>query len=96
MRLTYKEQHAIKSVLLNLDSAADIYLYGSRVDPSLKGGDIDLMVISEKLSWSDKLTALTEIKEKIGDQKIDLLICKKSLVSSDPFVQSILKHAVPL
>lgn len=55
-----------------------ISLFGSRSDLSARGGDIDLYI---KLKTSPKLDMFTFkrdlrilLKEKLGDQKIDLLI----------------------
>lgn len=93
MRLTLQEQSTIGAAIHALDSAAEIYLFGSRAQEDVKGGDIDLLVLSETLKFSHKISILTELSEKLGDQKIDLLIKPKSSVSSDPFVIEILKNA---
>jgi uncharacterized protein len=48
MRLTTFEITAINQNAKNIfGDAAKVYLFGSRVDDSKKGGDIDLYVISE-------------------------------------------------
>jgi len=83
-------------VLSKLDGRCEIYLYGSRADDALKGGDIDLLVFSEKLTFSDKITALVEIKDVLGEQKIDLTIKPFSARHSDPFITEIMKTAVPI
>lgn len=55
-----------------------LLLYGSRTDIKRKGGDIDLLLEVPSLYFSScqnlQLRLLSTIKEKIGDQKIDLLI----------------------
>ena len=50
MRLEKDEIASIRSVIKLLDSKAKIFLYGSRVDDSKRGGDIDLLVVSESIS----------------------------------------------
>jgi len=53
-------------------------LFGSRVDDTKKGGDIDLYVepeIQEPVALVDaKLNFLVEIHRVLGDQKIDLVL----------------------
>ncbi len=95
MRLEQSEIRNILDAIRKQDATASIYLYGSRTDDSLRGG-IDLLVLSEKISLSQKFDILIAIKSKIGEQKIDLLIKKKADISSDSFVQSILSTAVAL
>ncbi len=96
MRLSKQEINVICSVTKNLDFGAQIFLYGSRLDDHLKGGDIDLLIVSEKLSFSDKIQILSEIKTQIGEQKIDILIRNKENLNSDPFVKEIFSHAQQL
>lgn len=74
MRLSNKEIEAIKSVVMEFDTNAEVKLFGSRTDDTKKGGDIDLLVISNKISFSDKISILIRLKEKIGEQKIDILV----------------------
>jgi len=58
---------------------AKIYLFGSRVDNSKKGGDIDLYIELNDIEdheYDKKIQFLVELKSIIGIQKIDLLISK--------------------
>lgn len=89
MRITNLEKKVFLKTIQNYDPIADIYLFGSRVDDSLKGGDIDLLIASDILGFSEKISILTDIKRIIGDQKIDLLIMKKSELTIDPFVRTL-------
>lgn len=93
MRLSEKERAAIKKIIADKDAKAETYLYGSRADDSLSGGDIDLLVISETLNFSDKLDILILAKEALGDQKIDLSIKTVAQSKTDPFAREILKSA---
>ena len=96
MRLAPSEVAAIVEEVLRLDSKARVYLHGSRVRDDLKGGDIDLIVVSEQLGFSDKITLLAEIKNRIGDQKIDLRIARSHELSTDLFLASTFPAAVEL
>ena len=42
MRLKSNELNALRSILIKLDPAGHIYLYGSRADDQRRGGDIDV------------------------------------------------------
>ena len=76
-----------------LDPNAKIYLFGSRADPNKKGGDIDLLIFSQLLSNSDKISILVRIFDKIEEQKIDMIIAKNT---ADPFVRLALKTGIEL
>ena len=81
MRLTPFEIQSIKqSVMKYFDEGSKVSLFGSRTDDNQKGGDIDLYIqtpskdhLSER-----KIKFLIEIKSKIGEQKIDVIIAKDS------------------
>jgi len=96
MRLSRSERQQIKAAVAALDADAKVYLYGSRVDDSLRGGDIDLLVVSDILDFSDKITLLADIKSRIGEQKIDLSIKKEAELEEDAFVRSLLLAAILL
>jgi predicted nucleotidyltransferase len=80
MRLGKKEIDAIKEVSKKVfGSRATVQLFGSRTDDSLKGGDIDLLIftnreISHFKQYQLKIKFLVQLKKIIGDQKIDVLI----------------------
>ena len=52
-----------------------VYLFGSRVDDSRRGGDIDLLVrtTSAKKGILERVRMASRIKSLIGDQKIDII-----------------------
>ncbi|MDP1659470.1 MAG: hypothetical protein Q8L73_09005 [Methylotenera sp.] len=55
----------------------EIYtFFGSRVDDTRKGGDIDLYIVTDQQSrlGEKRIDFLAQIKHKIGDQRIDLVI----------------------
>jgi len=45
MRLTNLEQKMIKKAFVETFQSGDIYLFGSRVDDTKRGGDIDLYLV---------------------------------------------------
>lgn len=96
MRISGRERQIIKAAVAELDADAKVYLYGSRADDSLRGGDIDLLVVSATLDFSNKITLLADIKSRIGEQKIDLSIKKGTELKEDAFVRSVLPTAILL
>jgi len=81
MRLTNFEQNMIKKAFIESFKAGKIYLFGSRVDDSKRGGDIDLYI---DLDYDFKIKEILDKKtsfrlnlyEKIGEQKIDIVVSK--------------------
>jgi len=93
MRLSVKEKTALVQAVKSFDPQARIYLFGSRVDDAGKGGDIDVLVFSQKLTFEDKLNIKAQLFSMIDEQKIDLLIAKDT---SDPFVQMAFEKSLEL
>lgn len=77
MRLTEAEVAAIKQSVRVFDPEAKIFLFGSRVDDSKRGGDIDLFVLSGKIKSSERRKIKLNIYDKIGEQKIDMIVTSK-------------------
>ncbi len=81
MRVLNSDIKAIKQTFLEVFKQGHIFLFGSRVDDSLKGGDIDLYIVPalalDRAEVLDKkLDFLVKLKSLIGDQKIDVIISK--------------------
>lgn len=93
MRLSKFEIDTIKQGVFALDPKARVYLFGSRTDDNKKGGDIDLLILSDKLKPIDKIKIKAQIFKKLEEQKIDILISKDT---KKPFVQLALTQGVPL
>ena len=93
MRISDKEKSVILEAVRRLDPDADIYLFGSRTDDLKKGGDIDILIFSERLTFEDKLRIKAWLFEKIEEQKIDLVIATDN---HDPFVRMALDQGVRL
>ncbi|BCN92744.1 hypothetical protein THMIRHAM_05290 [Thiomicrorhabdus immobilis] len=89
MRLSPEQIQAIRSSFINVFCKGEVILFGSRVDDNKKGGDIDLYVsASEPINdlFKLKLKFLVDLKSKIGEQKIDLVL--------EPFASNELKQEV--
>ena len=74
MRLSKQEVSTLKTTLYKLSPHAKLYLFGSRTDDSLQGGDIDLLVVSDSLTTKDISHLRIEFFKKFGEQKIDILL----------------------
>ncbi len=88
IRLKHSVIEIIKRVILNFDKNAEIYIFGSRVALNKKGGDIDILVVSNRINFDNKLKILANLYKDIGEQKIDLIITK------DKNENSFIKYAV--
>ena len=75
MRLSCHYREVIKKYFKHFFGEGDIYLFGSRVDDTKKGGDIDLyLVVSDHANlFEKKLKFLARVKRELGDQKIDVV-----------------------
>jgi len=75
LRLSKKEIKAIKDAFFEVFREGEIYLFGSRVDDSKKGGDIDLyLVLKDKSNlFEKKLKFRSKLYRMIGERKIDLV-----------------------
>ena len=75
MRLNEVQQEVIKKTFFEIFEEGEIYLFGSRVDDELKGGDIDLFLeIKNKDNlFKKKIKFLAKIKKILGEQKIDVV-----------------------
>ncbi len=76
MRLSPYEIKTIKDTVVHYYSTAEVYLFGSRTDDNARGGDYDLLVLSQQISFNDKLSLRIDLKGRLGNHKIDLLLTK--------------------
>jgi predicted nucleotidyltransferase len=77
MRLTEYEIKAIKETSVKVfGEGSNTYIFGSRVDDTKKGGDIDIFIETDKNTdiFENKLKFLVELEKKIGERKIDVVI----------------------
>ena len=95
MRLTREETKAISEEVRRVDATAQIYLYGSRADDTARGGDIDLLVVSEQLDFRGILRLRTAILDLIGWQQLDLTVRKPNQLA-DPLAAVARQTGIPL
>ena len=77
MRLNEKEIQTIKHATLKVFGEAKIMLFGSRVDSSKKGGDIDLYIIPQKREnlFLKKIRLKSLLEEKLY-KPVDIVVAK--------------------
>ena len=76
-----------------------LLLFGSRTDDLLKGGDIDLLVVLEnEEDWNAacgfKTALLVAMKDRLGEQRIDLAFVTNDWVSKSAFSAHVRPGAV--
>lgn len=78
MRLSDRERDTIKSTVAKWFGAdAQVRLFGSRTDDRLRGGDIDLHIVTARPNLANLDTELAfavDLKDRIGEQKIDVVL----------------------
>ena len=78
MRISEIEKTTIVNAILEKDKDAQIFLFGSRTDDLKKGGDIDILVQSDKIGLLEIVKIKSTIFKNIQEQKIDLLVSKSN------------------
>jgi len=75
MRLKQYEIDTIKTHFANTFESGEIFLFGSRVNDSKRGGDIDLFleITNHTDLFEKKIKFLARLKRSLGDQKIDIV-----------------------
>lgn len=94
MRLYQDQIKVLKDKLKDISLSAQLYLFGSRVDDTKKGGDIDLLVVSKEVTKKDLRYLRIEFFKHFGEQKLDIIIDDGKF--EDPFVKHIMKKAILL
>jgi predicted nucleotidyltransferase len=88
VRILNEERHAIVEAVRERDPSARVVLFGSRVDDRKRGGDIDILIVSDRIT-RDSLDDIQErVFERIEEQKLDLVLSGASI--DDPFASFIL------
>lgn len=79
------------------EQSFELYLFGSRVDESKRGGDIDLLLVVDEealpLLRLTKHKLLYEIKSRLGEQRIDLILSSQETICKDAFQQQVMASA---
>ena len=84
MRLTVEEQQVIREVVADTDPQAEVYLFGSRARDEERGGDIDLLIMSQRIGPNERRRMKLRLMDGLGERKIDLVVAKDT---EQPFVR---------
>lgn len=95
MRLKPAVIAAIREEVLRADPEAEVWLFGSRVDDRARGGDIDLLVVSDRLTFADHLRLRMAILDRVGWQQLDLLVRRREQLQ-DPMAMHAMDSGVRL
>lgn len=101
MRLTQHQIEVLKATAQEVfGPESGLFLFGSRIDDSLSGGDIDLYVTGYDRSAGQQLDAklhfLVKVKQAIGEQRIDLIFSPRPDQSTLPVQRIAAQTGVPL
>ena len=95
MRISTQALSSIRKHIKALVPDSEVFLFGSRTNDSLKGGDIDLLLLTpEKVPLMLLNHARRLILNDIGEQKIDLVNFRKT--DEHPFKNVAMESAVRL
>ena len=95
MRIKKTQCKFLKQSIQEYLPGPSVYLIGSRADDSLKGGDIDVLVIADRqLTNQEKRNIKIAFYKEFGEQKIDLITFKHDDESS--FKDYVLLESVEL
>lgn len=94
MRLQKQEIQTILQVARNIyGEKVKVYLFGSRLDNTKRGGDIDLLIRTdeEKKGVLARIRMIAQLKFLLGDQKIDIIgDHEESIVTQEALQKGIL------
>ena len=101
MRLSEQQCSIIRTAVAeNFGLDANVWLFGSRVDDSKRGGDIDLYIEAATDDADEivaaKLRFLVTLYKKLGDQKIDVVVRRQSFKENLPIYEIAKKTGVKL
>lgn len=95
MRISHEQRQFLATYWLNQDESSSIYLFGSRVDDAKKGGDIDVLLLTDKkLPHTEIYKMKLSFCKIFGEQKIDIVNLEKGEESA--FKNYILSYAIML
>jgi predicted nucleotidyltransferase len=95
MRLKPEDVAVIREEISRADPAAEAWLFGSRVDDHARGGDIDLLVVSDRLGFPEQLRLRLAILDRIGWQQLDLLVRRRQQLG-EPMAAHAMESGVKL
>jgi predicted nucleotidyltransferase len=96
MRLKPNEINILKSNIRKHITDAKIILFGSRVDDTKRGGDIDIFVeTGQQVNLKQQIKILTDIRMDGCDRKVDMVI-KTPTTKDQPIFQTIYQNGIVL
>jgi predicted nucleotidyltransferase len=92
MRLSEQQCSVIRTAVAeNFGVDANVWLFGSRLDDTARGGDIDLYIEADTddadAIVNAKLRFLVTLHKKLGEQKIDVVIRRPGFKEDLPIYQ---------
>lgn len=101
IRLSDNDINAIIRVFRQYFGEKDhLWIFGSRTDMQKRGGDIDIYIETHLTNLDDivtkKIKLLVNLKDAIGDQKIDVIIRSLSSQNYLPIYEEAKKSGVQL
>lgn len=74
LRLDHQQKKALEIAFENLN--VDVYLFGSRTNPSAKGGDVDVFVLHDGTPEENYLLRKNILQkfQQICDERIDIVV----------------------
>ena len=66
-------------IIKGIEPSCDVYLFGSRADDNMQGGDIDLIILGDRKLTFDEISKIRwDFITMHGDQKIDILTFRRT------------------
>ena len=95
MRLDETQKSALRIALKDLQDGDEVFLFGSRVDDTKRGGDIDLLIYSQQPDF-ELSRKITRNFFKNCEEKIDVLVINPMKMTREQnlFVQTINKASL--
>ena len=95
MRLENDKAVFLKETIQAIQTDAQVLLFGSRTDDRKRGGDIDILVLSErKLSLTETIKIQVAFWKRFGEQKLDIV--SYAFNEQAPFKELALENAIEL
>ncbi len=95
MRLKKEESVFLKQNICKSVAAANVLLFGSRTDDNKKGGDIDILVLSNReMSLSEIIKVKVAFWKRFGEQRLDIV--SFTYEDKSPFKYIALENAIEL
>jgi len=100
MRLSEQSVQAVKAAVQTaFPGHSKLLLFGSRVADDKRGGDIDLLVVSDvprSAREAAKINAIVKIQMALGEQKIDMVVTADPALDTRPVVREAVRYGIEL